>query len=518
MEPGGDPYLGLWHLGLWLALGLQLLVLGALLLLGLVRVLHALAVWRAAAPRAAPPPPREWPIVTVQLPVFEEAAVVPRLLDAVARLDYPRERLEVQVLDDSRDETAGLVAAGVDRLRAEGIEARQLRRATREGYKAGALAAGLVEARGELLALFDADFVPPPDFLRRAVPWFQDPRVGLVQGAWSHLNREASLLTRLQAVLLDAHFQVEQAARERLGEWVAFNGTAGVLRRAAIEDAGGWSADTLTEDLDLALRAQLCGWRFRFLPELATPAELPESAAAVRAQQRRWTRGAAATTRKLLHEVWRAPGPSLRQRLSGSAMLLQHAAWPLLLLLLLGSAAVAALPGEPPRWTSLGQTLLFALASGSVAAAWLAGQRARGARGVLEALLLCPVLFALGFALAAANARAWWDGLWPGAARFERTPKRGDAAARYAPLRAWPLLELGLGLACAGAVWLSLARGRPAAAPFLALMASGLLAWTAALLRPAPRACSRPALPARIASDPARTISVTPLVSAAPGD
>ena len=511
MDPTGvDP--------IWLLVAGQLAALSGLLLLGLVRLTHALALLRAGprAPEPPPPPPTAWPSVTVQLPVFEEAAVVGRLLAAVARLDYPRERLEVQVLDDSQDETADLLAAGVADLRRQGIAAHHLRRPTRAGYKAGALAAGLEQARGELVALFDADFLPPPDFLRRAVPWFQDPRVGLVQAAWGHENRAASLLTRLQALLLDAHFQVEQAARDLQGGFVAFNGTAGVLRRAAIEDAGGWSADTLTEDLDLALRAQLCGWRFRFLPDLVVPAELPEDGPALRAQQQRWTRGAAATTRKLLRLIWRAPGLRTGQRLSASALLLQHAAWPLLLLLLLGSAAIAALPAQPPPWFPLAQALLFALASGSVALAWAVGQRARGARGVLEALALAPLLFALGFGLCAANARAWWQGLRGGAAAFARTPKRGDARApRYAVARALPLAELLLGLVCAGACGAALARERPAALPFLLLMAAGLLGWGLTLLRPAR---SRAPRPSRTASDPVRTISRTPLVSAARAD
>ena len=451
--------------------------------------------------------------MTVQLPVFEEAAVVERLLEAVGRLDYPRDRLEVQVLDDSRDETTALVAAGVAALRAAGVEASLLHRRERVGFKAGALAAGLARARGELLAVFDADFVPPPDFLRRTVPWFQDPRTGAVQAAWGHLNRRASLLTRLQALLLDAHFQVEQTARDRGRELVAFNGTAGVLRRAAIEDAGGWSADTLTEDLDLALRAQLCGWRFRFLPDLVVPAELPSDARALLAQQRRWTRGAAATTRKLLRAVWTSPGVPLRGRLSGTAMLLQHAAWPLLLLLLFLSAAVAGREAPPPEWFSRAQGALFALASGSVAAAWVAGQRARGWRGALEALLLCPALVALGFALCAGNTRAWALGLLRRPAPFERTPKRGEAEARYAARGGGALAAAGLGLVALAAVVAALLRGRPAATPLLMLMALGPLSLAVRLaLR------SGPSSGIRTASDPARTASGPPLVIAASRD
>ncbi|HET7091501.1 MAG TPA: cellulose synthase family protein, partial [Anaerolineae bacterium] len=249
-------------------------------------------VWRYARTRRRPviepPAPREWPRATIQLPIYNERHTIERLLDAVAAIDYPRHRLQVQVLDDSTDDTVERVTALVDRLRREGLNAIHRHRGKRTGFKAGALAAALDEASGEFIAIFDADFVPPPDFLRRTIPWFAGDRVGCVQARWEHLNRDYSRLTRAQALGVDGHFVVEQAARDRSGLFVNFNGTAGVWRKACIVDAGGWQHDTLTEDLDLSYRAQLRGWRFVYLPDLAVPAELPVQMDAYKRQQARW--------------------------------------------------------------------------------------------------------------------------------------------------------------------------------------------------------------------------------------
>src|SRR5205085_7746241 len=228
------------------------------------------------------------PPVTIQLPVFNEMYVVERLIDAVARIEYPRDRLEIQVLDDSTDETQGIARAKVERLRRDGIDISYLHRDNRAGYKAGALQEGLQVARGELVAVFDADFVPSPDFLRRSVDYFTDPRIGMVQVRWEHLNRDYSHLTQAQAIFLDGHFVIEHTARNRSGRFFNFNGTAGVWRRATIEDAGGWQHDTLTEDLDLSYRAQLAGWRFVYLPEVVSPAEVPVEMNAFKSQQHRW--------------------------------------------------------------------------------------------------------------------------------------------------------------------------------------------------------------------------------------
>ena len=264
----------------------------------------------AQPPAPRPPVPATWPRVTVQLPLYNEQNVVERVIDATAALDYPATLLHIQVLDDSTDATVALAAARVAHFAAQGLHIRHVRRPGREGYKAGALRYGLEETDGEFIAIFDADFVPKPDFLRRTIPYFlQDERVGMVQTRWGHLNENESLLTRLQGFGLDAHFLIEQVGRTFAGFFINFNGTGGVWRRSCIADAGGWHIDTLTEDLDLSYRAQLRGWRFVYRPEIVAPAELPAVMDALKSQQFRWTKGAAETGRKHLGAVWRSAQP-----------------------------------------------------------------------------------------------------------------------------------------------------------------------------------------------------------------
>ncbi|MCB2410278.1 cellulose synthase family protein [Hymenobacter lucidus] len=256
--------------------------------------------------RPLPPAPAQWPRVTVQLPIYNELYVVERIITAAAGLDYPADRLHIQVLDDSTDETVALAAARVAHFRALGLRIDHVRRPTRQGYKAGALAHGLLETDGEFIAIFDADFVPEPDFLRCTVPHFTAPEIGVVQTRWTHLNEDDSLLTQLQAFGLNAHFLIEQVGRNAGGHFINFNGTGGVWRRRCIEDAGGWHADTLTEDLDLSYRAQLRNWQFVYLPRVQAPAELPAALDALKSQQFRWTKGAAETARKHLGHVLRS--------------------------------------------------------------------------------------------------------------------------------------------------------------------------------------------------------------------
>src|SRR5262245_15653862 len=256
-----------------------------------------------------PPAPDPWPVVTIQLPLYNEMYVADRLIESVCRIEYPRERLEIQVLDDSTDETRGIAELAVRRFAAEGIDIKYLHRADRRGFKAGALEAGLRIARGEFITIFDADFIPTRDFLTRLMPHFRDPQIAMVQARWGHINQDYSLLTKIQSILLDGHFVLEHGGRNRSGRFFNFNGTAGIWRRAAIDDSGGWQHDTLTEDLDLSYRAQLRGWRFVFVSEVVAPAEVPVEMNAFKSQQYRWAKGSIQTCRKLLPRILRADLP-----------------------------------------------------------------------------------------------------------------------------------------------------------------------------------------------------------------
>jgi cellulose synthase/poly-beta-1,6-N-acetylglucosamine synthase-like glycosyltransferase len=248
-----------------------------------------------------------YPFVTIQLPIFNERYVIQRLLKNISQLDYPKERMEIQVLDDSTDDTVEITAKEISSMRQKGYQIEHLHRSNRQGYKAGALKDAMPYARGEYIAIFDADFLPKPDFLMATLPHFQDPKVGIVQTRWEHINQDYSLITKLQAFQLNVHFTVEQTGREYGDYMLQFNGTAGVWRREAIEDAGGWEADTLTEDLDLSYRAQLKGWKVSYLEEMGSPAELPAEMNGLKSQQYRWMKGGAETAKKLLPVVWKSP-------------------------------------------------------------------------------------------------------------------------------------------------------------------------------------------------------------------
>ncbi len=399
------------------------LVLGTLALFGAHRLVLLVLYYRTRSRAAgSPEEPTEWPRVTVQLPLFNELYVATRLIDSVAALDYPSDRLEIQVLDDSTDETREIVARHVAEVRARGVDIVHLHRTDRTGYKAGALAAGLERASGELLAVFDADFVPDADFLRRTVPHFADPEIGMVQACWEHLNRDYSLLTRIQAIFLDAHFLVEHTARNRSGRFFNFNGTAGVWRRQAIRDAGGWQHDTLTEDLDLSYRAQLAGWRFLFLPDVKVPAELPVEVNAFKRQQYRWARGSIQTARKLLPRLLRARVP-LRAKLEGVIHLTNNMAYLLMIgLSLLIFPAMLLRIGTDSSWMLWIDLPLFLFATVSVLVYYWVSQLLRGERdsGWLRRL---PAVMGLGIGLAVNNSRAVLAGFRRQVGAFERTPK-----------------------------------------------------------------------------------------------
>ncbi len=455
-----------------LAYGLLLLALLAWGINSLVMVAVHLRLRRDEP--AAPVPAGQEPLVTVQLAVFNEENVVGRLIDAVAELDWPADRLEVQLLDDSTDETPAVAEPHLERLRALGIAVDHVRRSDRSGFKAGALQHGLGRAQSDLLALFDADFVPPPDFLRRAVSRFDDPKVACVQGRWTHLNRDASWLTRAQALAIDAHFGVEQAAREAAGWLLNFNGTAGLWRRQAIDDAGGWSSDTLTEDLDLSYRVQLRGWSILFDPSLACPAELPTGLGAFKAQQRRWATGSMQAARKLLPTVWRSRLP-LGTKLHATMHLTHYAVHPLMAAVALLSLPGILLPGivlgPSVAWVLLG---LFAATTVGPAILHSYSQAVLG-NGALR-LRDLAALSLLGIGIAPSNARAVLAAFGDEVGTFERTPKLGAGGPRRAytlPLDGLQGIEALLALYCAataaGLAWLGLG----AVAPFILLHAAG---------------------------------------------
>ncbi|MCP5114424.1 MAG: glycosyltransferase [bacterium] len=411
----------------WLSgsiLALYYLILGTLACYGTHRLVLVITYWRTRRDqRPIPESPARWPVVTVQLPIFNEMYVAERLIEAVCRLDYPRDRLEVQVLDDSTDETREIIAQLVARLKGRGFDIHHLHRVERPGFKAGALEAGLQVARGELVAVFDADFVPNPEFLRRSVPHFADAEVGMVQARWGHLNRDYSLLTRAQAILLDGHFMVEHAARDRGGCFFNFNGTAGLWRRQAIEQAGGWEHDTLTEDLDLSYRSQLAGWKFLYLPDLVVPAELPAEINAYKSQQNRWAKGSVQTARKLLATVLRAPVP-FKVKFEAFVHLTANSTYLLMVFLSLLIFPAMVLRRGDEAWKLLAFDLpLFTMATVSVLLFFAVSQQATGAIGWRRRLWQLPAVMGLGIGLAINNARAVVSGFFQDGGVFHRTPK-----------------------------------------------------------------------------------------------
>ncbi|HEY3006289.1 MAG TPA: glycosyltransferase family 2 protein [Kribbellaceae bacterium] len=399
----------------------QLVAASGLLVHALVQ-LRLLAAARAAARTAPPPPPGELPFVTVQLPVFNERLTVCRLLDAVAALDYPRERLAVQVLDDSTDETSSLVDRWIGR-RTDDLDVCALRRTSREGFKAGALRAALERTRPGLIAVFDADFVPRPDFLLRTVGHFRDPHAGVVQARWMVANRNDSLVARTAALMLDAHFDIEQRGRAALGCFVGFNGTAGVWRTEAIRQAGGWSDRTLTEDVDLSFRAQLSGWRVVYEPGVTVPCEVPAGFGAFRIQQRRWNKGVAQNARRLAPRVLRTRRPT-GVRLLATAQLLETCVYLALAATLLLWAPVVwfAARGDVPWPLAADPPLLLALLLllPSYRHAWTS---ATGDRSWPRFAREYAGFIAVAFALVVPSAAAVLDGLLRDGGEFVRTPK-----------------------------------------------------------------------------------------------
>lgn len=373
-----------------------------------------------ARPRAAHHLPR----VTVQLPIYNELYVSERIIRAACELDYPAHLLQIQVLDDSTDDTSGLIGRVVAAARGDGVDIEHVQRTDRTGYKAGALAAGTLSATGEFIAIFDADFVPPPDFLRRALPEFSDDNVAFVQARWGHLNRDQSWLTRVQALAIDGHFLVEQAGRGDRGYWFNFNGTAGVWRAVAIDDAGGWTADTLTEDLDLSYRAHLKGWTARYIEDLVVPAELPVQVMSFRRQQHRWARGSLECAARLLPRIWRS-NASLGTKFQASVHLLSYGIHLLLLALLLVYPLVIGAGMHYPGFSTLyGVGYLLALTSVAPAVFFIVGQR-QGGRPWLREVPRIMLVTIFGAGLMLNTARAAIQIFTRPNPEFERTAKLG---------------------------------------------------------------------------------------------
>ena len=423
------------------------------------------------------------PVVTVQLPIYNERYVAERLLRAVAALDYPRELLEVQVLDDSTDDTRELIAHEVAALAGTGLDIRHLHRTDRTGFKAGALEEGMKQARGEYIFILDADFLPEPDILQKTVHFFTDPQVGMIQTRWGHLNRTYSLLTRVQAMFLDGHLLLEQTARSRSGRFFNFNGTAGIWRRSCIEEAGGWQHDTLTEDLDLSYRAQLAGWRFVFLSDVVTPAELPVDMNGFKSQQHRWTKGSIQTCKKILPLILRSDLP-WKIKLEATLHLTSNFSY----LLLAALCVLLQQSGSGGHgWVRFVffDAPVFLAASVSVAVFYICAQRELYPRTWIKEILLLPPLIALGIGLSLNNARAVLEAIFNQTSAFVRTPKYGIEArtgqqaaswrqSRYLPIKSLlPIVELGFAVYFTYFVYTSAVAGHYSTLPYLVLFQLG---------------------------------------------
>jgi cellulose synthase/poly-beta-1,6-N-acetylglucosamine synthase-like glycosyltransferase len=422
------------------------------------------------------------PKVTVQLPIYNEMYVADRLIDAVCLLNYPRELLEIQVLDDSTDETRIVAERAVMRNADNGIDIVYIHRTDRTGYKAGALEAAMKVAKGEFIAIFDADFMPPPDFLERTVPYFGDDRIAMVQARWGHINQDYSLLTKIQSILLDAHFVLEHGARNRAGLFFNFNGTAGIWRRTAIADAGGWQHDTLTEDLDLSYRAQLRGWKFIFLPDLVAPAEVPVEMNSFKSQQHRWAKGSIQTCRKLLPKILCSNLP-LGVKAEAFFHLTANFNYPLMCVLsvLLGPSMAIRYSMGWYEMLLIDAPLFFA-ATASVANFYMVCQRELHADWMTR-LKYLPFLMSVGIGLTVNNTRAVFEALFNHESEFARTPKyriegRADEWVGKKYRQSFviqPMIELGLGLYFTATVFYALGNGLYATIPFLMLFQIGFL-------------------------------------------
>jgi cellulose synthase/poly-beta-1,6-N-acetylglucosamine synthase-like glycosyltransferase len=436
-------------------------------------------------------PPAKWeelPQVTVQLPIFNEQYVVDRLVDAVCRMEYPREKLEIQVLDDSTDETVEVARSVVERYAALGHDISYHHRSNRHGFKAGALDEGLKISKGEFVAIFDADFVPPEDWLMKVIHHFTDPQIGMVQTRWTHLNRDYSFLTEVEAILLDGHFVLEHGGRSRSNVFFNFNGTAGMWRRKAIDDAGGWEHDTLTEDTDLSYRSQLQGWKFKYLQDVECPAELPIEMTAFKVQQARWAKGLIQVSKKILPRVMRSNVP-LHTKFEAWFHLTANISYPLMIVL-----STLLLPAMIIRfYQGWFQMLfidlpLFLASTFSISSFYLVSQKELYPRRWLKTFLYLPWLMALGIGLTVTNSRAVMEALFGVQSSFKRTPKyrvqtkkdRALAQKYRRRLGLVPWIELAIGTYFFFTVWYAMVNQNYITIPFLVLFVLGY--WTTGLM------------------------------------
>jgi cellulose synthase/poly-beta-1,6-N-acetylglucosamine synthase-like glycosyltransferase len=428
---------------------------------------------------------RIWPRVTVQLPIYNEKFVVERLIESACALDYPRDRLEIQVLDDSTDETKELAAKIVRKHQLLGTDIVHIHRTDRTGFKAGALRQGLKTAKGQYLAIFDADFMPPPDFLRKMLPYFAAKDIGLVQARWGHLNGDSCLLTRSQTIGLDAHFVIEHGARNADGIFINFNGTAGIWRKKAIEDAGNWQDDTLTEDMDLSYRAQLAGWRFVYVNEVVCPAEVPAEIHGYKAQQYRWAKGAIQTAKKLLPRIWRAPSLPFKVKWEATIHLTNHLVFPVMLLVALLSLPmmVIKVSSSASRGFFIGATV-FTASAFSYPLFYIYAQKEIYPDWKRRVLFL-PILMAGAVGLSVTNTKAVLAALLNRRSAFIRTPKynlmgsankrQGGMSGYRAAFSGTVVLELLLFAYISFALWYSLQHLQLATTPFVLIYWLGFL-------------------------------------------
>ncbi len=435
----------------------------------------------------------ELPFVTVQLPMFNEDVVAERIIKAACLIDYPLDRFEVQVLDDSTDHSAEIARNACDEWVAKGYPVKYIHRVNREGYKAGALEAGLSQTPGEFIAIFDADFIPPRDILQNVIHYFTEAKVGMVQVRWDHLNRDASLLTKSQAIFLDGHFVIEHTARNRSGRFMHFNGTAGVWRRTTIQDAGGWQHDTLTEDLDLSYRAQMKGWQFVYLPQYAAPAELPPEMIGFKQQAHRWTKGGFQTAIKLLPGILRSRHLSRRIKIEAAFHLTNTLVYPLMVLVTLLMYPVFLHVFSPLKAYSWAQYIfsasLFILATCSASTFFIFGQRELlGREAGWKTIIYLPALMGLGVGISLNNAKAVMEAIWSSIRRrpseFVRTPKYGVTGQDRTNWRrdrvftlkrlTLPIIEIAFGCYMTSCAFISLRWGYGlASVPFSLIFAGG---------------------------------------------